>query len=185
VTPLSESGAVRMRLMRGRTLAYTRHVALWAHRLTCLSLALALSGTPAVLAVCVSMCAENAVTADVQPRHSGRGDHSQPSAAAPASHEHHGASPDSGLDGPTSLAGYPRGALPPRVEAPCSNCCNDGQSAALVGLRAERSDAQLIAVASTAQGAPFHAPLTVHTAMRPGPPIPPPSPPRAPLALRI
>lgn len=185
MTPLSELGALRMRSTRGRTLAYTRYVALWAHRLTCFTLALALSGSPAVLAVCMSLCLESAAPESVQAGHSGHGDHSQPPAAVPASHEHHGASADRGLDGPPSHASYPRAAFAPRVTAPCSNCCTDGQSAAAVGPRAERSYGQLIAVGSTAQGVSFHAALAAHTVMRLGPPIPPPSPPRAPLALRI
>lgn len=164
---------------------YTQDVAMWAHRLTCLSLTLALSGSPVVLAVCMSLCLESAAPQTVQTGHPAQGDRLQPAAAMPSPHAHHGASAESRPGVPTAHAGQPGAASDPRLNAPCSHCCMDGQFAAAVGLRAERRHAQLIAAAPTAQGLTFHSPLQAHSVLPPGPPVPPPSPTRVPFSLRI
>lgn len=159
-------------------------MAAWVLRLTCVSLTLALSGSPAVLAVCLSLCVESAQPEAVQTGHAGHDGHTQP-AAAPSSHAHHAGSAESPSHVQATHHGQPEATSDARVKAACSNCCLDGYVAPAPGLRAERGDAQLIAAAPTVQAVSFHAPLKAHSVSPAGPPIPPPSPTRAPLFLRI
>lgn len=159
-------------------------MAAWVLRLTCVSLTLALSGSPAVLAVCISLCQERATVDPVQSGHASHEAHAPPAAAAPASHAHHGAAAEHASHVQVT-PGQPELAPDARVKAPCSNCCLDAQFASATGARPERSDAQLIVAAPTAYAVSLLPPLQAHSAAPSGPPIPPPSPARAPLSLRI
>src|SRR5690606_2052481 len=63
------AGPVRMReaasiaLMRwpASPFGYTRNVLSWSHGLTCVALAFALSGSPAMLAACMALCVDSPV----------------------------------------------------------------------------------------------------------------------------
>lgn len=171
----------------GRSWAYTRNVAIWAHRLTSLAVALALSGSPAVLAACMALCVESPVTAADQTSqsHAGHGPHPAEAAVpAASSHAHHGASATQSA-GAVSHSSTTQESSDTRLVATCSNCCVDGQVASTAGLNAERSGANALGAAPSVEVASFHLPPAADALSPPRPPTAPPAPTRAPLALRI
>ncbi len=174
-------------LARPFNVAYTRNVVSWAHRLTSLAVALALSGSPAVLAACMALCVESPVTAAAQTSqaHAGHGAHSA-AAAVPAasSHAHHGAAATQSA-GAVSHSSTNHESSDTRLVATCSNCCVDGEVASTAGLNAERSGANALGAAPSVEVASFHLPPAAHALSPSSPPTAPPAPTRAPLALRI
>jgi hypothetical protein len=176
--------ATRSRLA---TCGYTRSVVL-SKRLTSLAIAIALSGSPAVLSACMALCLPGVHTAasdtDTQPA-----GHAAPLAAAPASasaHAHHGSpvSNESAATAPTTASSD--GLSETRLSATCTNCCPEGQVILVVGPGVERTDAKFFSVSSTASqvASVLPTPLGLE-ASPPSQPVPPPSPTRAPVVLRI
>lgn len=171
----------------GASFAYTQGVACFAHRLTCVAMVFALSGSPAVLTACMALCLDGSVPAASatdgrQTGHEGHRAVAEPAAASP--HAHHGtaASPQ-----PTaSLAGAsPLAPSDARLVGSCDSCCVAGPGAFVAGPGVERTDGKALAMAQAVSVVSFQLSATTHTAPLPGPPVPPPSPTRAPLALRI
>jgi len=167
-------------------LGYTRNVPTWSHRLTCLALAFALSGSPAVLAACMALCVDSPIVM-TKAGHLGHGALAPEVVPETASHVHHdhGAAAAPTTEEPaTHLAVAPQ-ASDARLMATCSDCCLDGGSMPAAGLRAERRDGDAASEAAIARLAPFDLSRAVQAASPPGPPRPPSSPARTPLALRI
>jgi hypothetical protein len=173
---------------RARTLgsrcAYTRDVLSFAHRLTCFAIAMALSGSPVVLAACMALCLDSpVVTASASDgTQAGQKCHvavAEPAAVSP--HAHHGTA--SSTEPTVSLVS---GSLPnpsaARVADICDSCCV-GAFAAGPGL--QRVDGRVFAPAMTVSVESFYGTAGTHAAAAPSPPIRPPSPARAPVALRI
>jgi hypothetical protein len=166
--------------------AYTRGVASFAQRLTSVAMAFALSGSPAVLSACMALCMDSPVAASAmggtQPGHNGHGGMTEPAAESP--HVHHGTAAPTQPTAtvPTASPLVPSDA---RLVGSCDNCCVAGPIAFAAGPGVERTDGKAFAMAPTVLVASFRLSATTHTAPLPGPPIPPPSPTRAPLALRI
>lgn len=183
-------GEMSWRLARLRPhfpVGYARDVPSWAHRLTSLAIALALSGSPAVLAACMALCVESPVTAAAQTgqSHARHGAHSAEAAlpAAP-SHAHDGASATRSA-GAASHSSPTQQSSDARLVATCSNCCIDGQVVSTAGLNVERSGAKALGAAPSVEVASFHLPVAMRAVSPPSPPTAPPAPTRAPLALRI
>jgi hypothetical protein len=168
-------------------LGYTRNVPTWSQRLTCLALAFALSGSPAVLAACMALCVDSPIIMTT----------AGPEAALHAHHHEHGAAAAPTTEDPAAnhvghgalapevvLAAVPQ-ASDARLTATCSDCCLDGGVVPAAGLRVERRDGDAASEAATARLAPFDLSRAVQAASPPRPPMPPISPVRTPLALRI
>lgn len=169
-------------------LSYTRKVSSWSHRFTCLALALALSGSPAVLAACMALCVDNPVTTAAQTGHADHGARATevvPEAAPRAQHHNHGVEAAPAVA--ETAAHLPSAPQPSHVRlmATCTDCCPDGEFASAPGLRAELRDVDAASVAATERAASFDLSRAVQAASPSSPPIPPTSPARAPLALRI
>lgn len=165
-------------------LGYTRNVPTWSHRLTCLALGLALSGSPAVLAACMALCVDSPMTTAGHLGHGALESEVVPEAASHVHHDHGAAAAPTTEEPATHLAVAPQ-ASDARLMATCSDCCLDGGSMPAAGLRAERRDGDAASEAATARLAPFDLSGAVQAASPPGPPIPPSAPARTPLALRI
>jgi hypothetical protein len=167
---------------------YTQSVRSWSHQLTCLALAFALSGSPAVLAACMALCADSPVTMAVQTRHAGHGARATevvPEAAPRAHHHNHGVVAAPAVA--ETAAHLPAAPQPSHVRlmATCTDCCPDGEFASAPGLRSERRDVDAASVAATERATSFDLSRGVRAALPSSPPIPPTSPARSPLALRI
>lgn len=166
--------------------AYTRGVASFAHRLTCLAMAFALSGSPAVLSACMALCLDSPVAASAmggtQPGHNGHGGMTEPAAESP--HVHHGTAAPTQPTAtvPTASPLVPSDA---RLVGSCDNCCVAGPIAFAAGPGVDRTDGKAFATAPAVSVVSFHMNAATHAATPPSPPVPPPSPTRAPLALRI
>jgi hypothetical protein len=160
-------------------------VVLLAHRLTCVAMAFALSGSPAVLAACMALCLDGQATANTDATLAGHDGHAvvtEP--AAPSPHAHHGTAassqPTASVVDPSPLA--PSAA---RVVGTCDSCCVAGPAAFAAGPGIARTDGKALAMAPAVAVALFQVSVATDTAAPPSPPVPPPSPTRAPLALRI
>lgn len=162
------------------SLGYTRLVAPWVHRLTVVALALTLSGSPAAVAACMSMCL-GAQMGEAEHVLAAHDDHGEPAVALPDAHAHHGASADAVL----SHSSHTNGASGSRLMAPCSACCKVAQSARAAGLRAERADTHLVGTAPTAVAVSLHVPPLQPPPLQAILLTPPPVPTRALLVLRI
>lgn len=166
--------------------AYTRGVGSFAHRLTSVLMAFALSGSPAVLSACMALCLDSPVAANTtDATQAGHGDHATVAEpAAPSPHAHHGtaASPQ-----PTATVANPSSLAPPdaRLVGTCDNCCVAGPVAFAAGPGVERTDGKAFAMAPTVAVALFQMSVATPAPAPLRPPVPPPSPTRAPLALRI
>jgi hypothetical protein len=170
----------------GPSCAYTRGVASFAHRLTCLAMAFALSGSPTVLAACMALCLDSPMAAasatdGTQAGHKDHGAMTEP--AAVSRHAHHGTAastqPAASLASASPLA--PSDA---RLVGSCDSCCVAGPVAFAAGPGVERTDGKAFATAPAVSVA-FQVVAATHAAAPQSSPVPPPSPTRAPLALRI
>jgi hypothetical protein len=149
-------------------------------------MAFALSGSPAVLSACMALCVDSpaivATSHGTQSGHAGHAAATEP--AATSLHAHHGtatppqASPS--VSNPSPLA--PSDAS---LGGTCDNCCAAGPIAFAAGPGLERADGKAFAIASTAVVTLFPLSVAAHAAGPRRSPAPPPSPTRAPLALRI
>ncbi len=166
--------------------AYTRGVGSFGHRLTSVVMAFALSGSPAVLSACMALCLDSPVAANTtDATQAGHEDHAvvtEPAAASP--HAHHGTAvsppPAASEANPSPLA--PSDA---RLIGNCDNCCVAGPVGLAAGPAVERTDGKTFAMAPTVAVALFQVSVAAAAAPPLKPLVPPPSPTRAPLALRI
>ena len=176
---------------RGRvaTWAYTRNVASLPKRLTSLAIAIALSGSPAVLSACMALCLQGVATAasHTDSQSAGHAAHlGTPAPAGASAHAHHGSSvsDEAAAAGPATTSSQDLSEA--RLSAPCTNCCPEGQAMLAAGPGVERTDAKSFSAAPIASRmTSFLVTLPVLGASPPNPPVPPPSPIRAPLSLRI
>jgi len=186
---MPETVTARWAATRGRlaTCGYTRSVAL-PKRLTSLAIAIALSGSPAVLSACMALCLPGVDTAasNTDSQSAGHAAHLAAAPAGASAHAHHGSSVshESAATAPTTASSH--GSAEARLSTTCTNCCPEGQAVLVAGPGVERTDAKSFSVTSTgSQVASFlPTPLGLR-ASPPNPPVPPPSPTRAPLVLRI
>lgn len=171
----------------GPSWAYTQGVALFAHRLTCVAMAFALSGSSAVLSLCMALCLNSPLAAvsatdAVQADHQSHGAVAEPAAVSP--HAHHG-TPAS----PQPSASVTNASLLPlsdaRLVSSCDSCCVASPVALVAGPGVERADGKAFATAPAVSVASFQVVAAMQAAAPPSPSVPPPSPTRAPLALRI
>lgn len=164
---------------------YTRNVVSVAKRLTSLATVLALSGSPAAVAACMAACLHGVPAAavahesDVAVAHAGHASSPQPSAASEHAHHATPAAPAS-----AAPAGDPAPSTA-RLAAGCDDCCPDGQAAVVATSGALRTNALVAGAPLPTLAAPFFAATSGPGAASPVPPVPPPSPTRAPLVLRI
>jgi hypothetical protein len=172
---------------RRRTWAYTQNVAFWAKRLTSLTAAFALSGASAVLSACMALCLQAMPAAATPHQQSGLASHGAhtPAPAVASGHAHH---PSPASHEPVASAvddqSSPRSPHA-RLIAPCDNYCPDGV-ALVAGPGVERTDARAFGAAPLVSSvASLLATRPVVGAMPHSPPVPPPSPTRTPLVLRI
>ena len=181
----------RWTAIRGRlaTWAYTRNVASLPKRLTSLAIVIALSGSPAVLSACISLCLQGVATAASHTDSQSAGHAAHSSAAIPAgasAHAHHGSpvSNESAVAGPATASSQDSSEA--HLSATCTNCCPEGQAMVLAAPGAERIDAKSFSATPIASRmASFLVTLPGLGASPPSPPVPPPSPTRALLVLRI
>ena len=174
-----------MRWLPAAPLGYTRNVPTWSHRLTCLALAFALSGSPAVLAACMALCVDSPVKTTAG--HSGHGAPAPervPEATSHAHHDHGAAAAPTTEEPATHVAVAPQ-TSDARLMAICIDCCFDGGSMPAAGLRAERRDVNAAPLAAIARPTSFDLSHAAQAASPPDPPIPPSSAARMPIALRI
>ena len=176
---------------RGRlvTWAYTWNVASLPKRLTSLAIVIALSGSPAVLSACMALCLQGVATAASHTDGQSAGHTAHVAAAVPAgasTHAHHG-SPVSNESAATAsaTAASSRQSSEAPLSATCTNCCPEGPAMLAAGLGVERTDAKAFGAAPAIQVASFRVSVASHAAAPLRPPVPPPSPTRAPLALRL
>ena len=169
------------------TRAYTRNVGSLAHRLTSLALAFALTGSPALLAACMAACLHASAAAATRTAHplAQHDKHSAQSASAASRHVHHGAS--DATNSPAAMTHVPSGHPTPdaRMAGVCTDCCTSGRLTFTADLGGERGNVQTFAAAPIVEVASFGLMPAADDVSPPGPPIPPPAPSRAPLALRI
>jgi hypothetical protein len=145
-------------------------------------MAIALSGSPAVLSACMALCLDNPATAGAtQADHSAHG-MAEPAAASLHAHQGADASVHSAISGETASRPAPSDA---RLVRTCDTCCIAGPVALAAGPGIERIDGKAFAMAPSAAVALHQVSVATDTAAPPHPPVPPPSPTRAPLALRI
>jgi len=167
------------------TSTYTRDVGSRAHRLVSVVLAFALSGSPAVLAACTALCMDSAVAAhaaDATP--AGHQGHGAITDAGVAPHAHH-SSPASPRPAVSAADPSPHAHSAARLVGACDSCCDAGAAAVVAGPGVERTSGQAFALAPTVAVAPFYPSVTTPRATPPSAHVPPPSPTRAPLTLRI
>lgn len=171
----------------GPSWAYTRGVGSFAHRMTSFVMAFALSGSPAVLTACMPLCLDSPMAAasamdGTQADHEGHGAVAEPAAASP--HAHHGTA--ASAQATASLASAsPLAQSDARLVGSCDSCCVAGPVAFAAGPSVERAAGKAFATARVAAVTLFQESVATHAAAPPRPPVPPPSPTRAPLALRI
>jgi len=178
--------ATRSRLA---TWAYTRNVASLPKRLTSFAIVIALSGSPAVLSVCMALCLQGVATAAslTASQSAGHAAHLTAAPAGASAHAHHGSpvANESAANAPTtaSLSHDPSDA---RLSATCTNCCPEGHAVLVAGPGVERTDAKSFSATPIAsQMASFLVTPSGLGASPPSPPAPPRSPTRAPLVLRV
>lgn len=161
---------------------YTRGVASFANRLVCLAVAVALFGSPAVTVVCLALCLANPLSATshtggMLAQHEGHHGAAVPAAVSP--HAHHGTVPSPAMDGAAEAS------TDGRLVGTCDGCC-DG---ALVTLAAapgvERAGDHALIVAQRVEVDSRSGNVASRAVVPPGPPVPPPSPTRSPLVLRV
>jgi len=158
-----------------------------AKRLTSLATVLALSGSPAAFAACMAACLHGVPAAamahepGVAVEHAEHASSPQPVSVSEHAHHESPAAPAS-----AASAGHQTSSTA-RLSAGCGDCCPDAQATVVV---AASGAGRASAFASGA--APALTPVTsflvmtsVPGAAPPGPPVPPPSPTRALLVLRI
>jgi len=156
-------------------------MARWAKPLTIIATTLALSGSPAVLSVCLALCLHD-MPAPMAPHHA----EGQAAPAAAAPHHGHHASTDLPTAPAIDAAPAARDEAATRLTARGGNCCSDAQLAFMAGPRVERTDVVSLAVASAAAPPSWLQPLIAgHVGLSAGPPVSPPPPFSAPLPLRI
>jgi hypothetical protein len=149
-------------------------------------MAFALSGSPAVLAACMALCLDSPMAAasamDGTPAdHKDHGVAAEPASVSP--HADHGTAASTQLTASLASAS-PLAPSDARLTGCCDSCCVAGPVAFTAGPGVERTDGTAFATAPAVSVA-FHVIAATHAAARPSPPVPPPSPTRAPLALRI
>lgn len=160
-----------------------------AHRLTSLAMALALSATPAVLSACTALCFAGPTTAiaasDPEASHRDHDGHGPVAAPAAASaHAHHDTSASARPhEGVANTA--PRPDSDARLVGDCDDCCAAGAVAFAAAPAVDRADAKAFAAVPAVPVASFQPRAATDPAPAPTAPVPPPSPTRAPLALRI
>ena len=165
--------------------AYTQVVASLAHRLTYIAIAFALSASPTALTACMALCLGGQVAAAGRAgdTHTGHEDHGPAAEQATVSpHAHHGAS--AALPAAHANAS-PRTTSHARLVGTCDDCCGSGPLAFAAGPGVERTDGKALAMAPAVSVVSFHLTAATGVIVAPGPVVPPPSPTRAPLALRI
>lgn len=181
---------VRWTATRGclATWGYARNAASLPKRLTSLAIVIALSGSPAVLSVCMALCQPGVATAashEGSPPEGHSVHASAPATAVASVYDHHGSS---GSNAPAAKATNSASShewSDARLTATCRHCCSDAV-AFVAGPGAERIDARGFATTPMIPlVASFLVTTSVPGASPPSPPVPPPSPNRAPLALRI
>jgi hypothetical protein len=156
----------------------------WSHGLTSIALAFALSGSPAMLAACMAFCVDSPATMAGHLGHGARAPEVVPEAASHAHHNHGAALAPPTEEPATRLALAPQ-ASDARLMATCIDCCLDRGSVPAAGLRAERRDVNVTPLAASARLTSFDLAHAAQAASPPGSPIPPSSPVRTPIALRI
>jgi hypothetical protein len=148
-------------------------------------MAIALSGSPAVLAACMALCLGSPIAASAtdgtQADHKGHGAVAEPAAVSP--HAHHGTAASTQPTASQASAS-PLAPSDARLVGSCDSCCVAGPVAFAAGPGVERTDGKAFATAPAVSVA-FQLIAATHAAAPPSPPVPPPSPTRAPLALRI
>jgi hypothetical protein len=170
----------------GPSCAYTQGVGSVAHRLTSVVIAVVLSGSPAVLSACMALCFGGQTPANAtELAHEGHDGHAAVTAPAAASpHAHHG--PEASPQPPASVADRsPRAPSHARLVSTCDNCCIAGPVAFAAVAGVERTNGKSLGLTPTAAVMLFQASVAAYAAVPSSPPVPPPSPTRAPLALRI
>ncbi len=161
---------------------YTQNVASFANRLVCLGMALALSGSPAVMATCLALCLASpaSATGHAGPgstHHDAHDGAAEPAAVSP--HAHHSAESSSAVNGAAALAAEAR------LVGRCDGCCGGGLVEMAAGPGVERTDAKALAAAPCVEVASRHISVANRAVAPPSPPVPPASPIRSPLVLRI
>lgn len=168
------------RLSGGRII---RDVASFSHRLTCLAFAFALVGSPALQAICNALCLSGpsaATTMDAaHTHHMSHGAAPGPISVSPHAHHASTASAQPAAAATTSPLGGDA-----RVVGNCVTPCLPGAMAFGTGPGVDRTDGKALGVALGVEVVPFHLSLTAQPAATSSP-IPPQSPIRAPLPLRI
>lgn len=162
---------------------YTQNVASFANRLVCLGMALALSGSPAVMATCLALCLASPSSAaghmgHASAQHEGHDEAAQPAAVSPHAH-HHGVAPV-----PAMGAAVPS-AADTRLVRTCDGCCGGGLVEVAAGPGVERTDAKALGVAQGVEVESRDVSAANRAVTSSTPPVPPPSPTRSPLILRI
>ncbi len=176
--PLPGSG----RVPRIRT--YTRNVVSWARRLVGIAAALAVSGSPAVLAVCMTLCVPAGPAAATPMEHGPAAAHAthEPVAAAPSGHAHHAAPPAHDMSGHRAS---PPDSSSARLTASCGTCCDEAGVAVMPGVVVDRTAALKVAAAPIATSVLSVRTITLMRVVSPPDVTVPPPPTRAPLVLRI
>ena len=170
------------------TWADTRNVASLPRRLTSLVMVFTLSGSPAVLAACMAVCLGVATAASLEGSTSvGHAAHTPvPAPTVASGHAHHGSAAS---NEPTAVAtnrAFSPAWSDARVSAACGDCCAAGRLALVASAGVERVNALTLGAGPAASPvASFLLTTSVLGASSPGPLLPPPSPTRAPLVLRI
>jgi len=163
---------------------YTANVTSWAQRLVSFATVIAVSGSPAVLSVCMAQCLPAGPAAATSMDHGPAAGHAAhaPAPAAASGHAHHAA--PASHEAASGRSSSPESSHA-RLIATCGNCCVDGHAAVSTGVGVERAVAQKCAAAPSASPLASYLWTTVVGASLPRPTVPPPSPTRAPLVLRI
>ncbi|MCC7126398.1 MAG: hypothetical protein IT178_16230 [Acidobacteria bacterium] len=184
-------------------------------RLTSVTIAFALSGSPAVIAACMTLCLPGSVAAKTQGGGAAHHGHDgaahqviAPAAdreASPAPHAHHDAhahhsaqatSTQTVIEHHHGIVEHQQGLVSVADDSPapapgaslsssCDDCCPDA-NAVVAAAGAERASARLLSTPPPARVLASAALLiTARDLFAPRPPLSPPAPPRSPLALRI
>ncbi len=173
---------------RSATRAYTRIVASLPKRFTSLAIVIALSGSPAVLSACMALCLQDVATAAAHTDSQSAG-HAAHLAAAPAgasAHAHHGSPVSNESPALATTTALSHDSSDARLSAPCTDCCPEGHAMLVAGRAEERTDAKSFSATATAsQIASFLVTPSGLVASPPSPPVPPRSPTRARLVLRV
>jgi hypothetical protein len=145
-------------------------------------MALALSGSPAVMATCLALCLASPASATghagpASTHHDAHDGAAEPAAVSP--HAHHSAAPSSAMDGALASA------ADARLVGTCDGCCGAGLVELAAGPGVEKTDAKALGAAPCVEVASRHISVANRAVAPPTPPVPPPSPIRSPLVLRI